>query len=91
MANTYTRAFENSSVILANLQAKDIDGMNEDQRAKHTEELKAAQDPIGNFGRLLSTYNLKGRRFGWSHLWRFCVWIRSCWFSVGWCSIIYVF
>lgn len=60
MANTYTRAFENSSVILANLQAKDIDGMNEDQRAKHTEELKAAQDPIGNFGRLLSTYNLKG-------------------------------
>ncbi|MDA9832211.1 hypothetical protein N9C31_01115 [Gammaproteobacteria bacterium] len=58
--NTYSDGYSTFVSTLANLQSRDTSRMNEAELKEHKEAIEAAQNPIGNFGRLLSTYNLKG-------------------------------
>ena len=58
--NTYSDGYSTFVSTLASLQSRDTSRMNEAELKEHKEAIEAAQNPIGNFGRLLSTYNLKG-------------------------------
>jgi hypothetical protein len=60
MANTFTDGYKYSQANLPGLQAAKIVGMSDEDTVAHKAAIEKAQNPIGNFGRLLSTYNLKG-------------------------------